>query len=175
MARRVAVIGVGNTPYTSVKKEVREMGYGYKEMLGAWRPDPESSVELEYSLFIPEMGENDAVSLGQKYNQYAVIYGNGEEIILDFLGNEPNKVFNNMETDYEEAWISWSEYKRHKYRFASVEWLLPIPAVPTSWMEAQRLQMFLNPKQYYKDLAPQFKKVEAEMEETFWSSKYVYP
>jgi len=40
---------------------------------------------------------------------------------------------------------------------------------------AQVYQMFLNPKQYYKDLAPQFKKVEAEMEETFWSSKYVYP
>lgn len=36
-------------------------------------------------------------------------------------------------------------------------------------------QMFLNPEQFYKDLAPQFKKVEAEMEETFWSSKYVYP
>ena len=36
-------------------------------------------------------------------------------------------------------------------------------------------QMFLNPQQFYKDLAPQFKKVEAEMEETFWSSKYVYP
>ena len=36
-------------------------------------------------------------------------------------------------------------------------------------------QMFLNPKQYYKDLAHQFKKIEVEMEETFWSSKYVYP
>jgi hypothetical protein len=36
-------------------------------------------------------------------------------------------------------------------------------------------QMFYNPKQFFKDLAPQFKKVEAEMEETFWSSKYVYP
>lgn len=36
-------------------------------------------------------------------------------------------------------------------------------------------EMLFNPKQYYKDLAPQFKKIEAEMEETFWSSKYVYP
>lgn len=36
-------------------------------------------------------------------------------------------------------------------------------------------QMFLNPKQYFKDLAPQFKKIELEMEETFWSSKYVLP
>jgi len=36
-------------------------------------------------------------------------------------------------------------------------------------------QMLFNPQQYYKDLAPQFKKNEAEMEETFWSSKYVLP
>jgi hypothetical protein len=41
--------------------------------------------------------------------------------------------------------------------------------------EERVYQMFLNPKQFYKYLAPQFKKVEAEMEETFWSSKYVYP
>jgi hypothetical protein len=40
---------------------------------------------------------------------------------------------------------------------------------------AKVYQMLLNPKQFYKDLAPQFKKVEAEMEETFWSSKYVIP
>lgn len=36
-------------------------------------------------------------------------------------------------------------------------------------------QMFFNPKQFYKDLAPQFKKIENEMEESFWSSKYVLP
>ena len=36
------------------------------------------------------------------------------------------------------------------------------------------LQMFFNTNQFFKDLAPQFKQVEAEMEESFWSSKYVY-
>lgn len=36
-------------------------------------------------------------------------------------------------------------------------------------------QMLFNPQQYFKDLAPAFKKIEAEMEETFWSSKYVIP
>jgi hypothetical protein len=36
-------------------------------------------------------------------------------------------------------------------------------------------EMIFNPKKYFKDLAPQFKKIEAEMEETFWSSKYVLP
>ncbi len=40
---------------------------------------------------------------------------------------------------------------------------------------AKVYQMLLNPDEYYKSLAPQFKKVEAEMEQTFWSSKYVYP
>ncbi|HZH74224.1 MAG TPA: hypothetical protein VFD91_17135, partial [Mariniphaga sp.] len=36
-------------------------------------------------------------------------------------------------------------------------------------------QMFYNPKQFFKDLAPQYKLIEAGMEETFWRSKYVYP
>ena len=40
---------------------------------------------------------------------------------------------------------------------------------------AKVYQMIFNSKQYYKDLAPQFKQIEAEMEETFWSSKYVLP
>lgn len=47
------------------------------------------------------------------------------------------------------------------------------------WLEeenpARVFQMFYNSKQFFKDLAPQFKEIEAEMEETFWSSKYVYP
>src|SRR5690606_41304072 len=33
-------------------------------------------------------------------------------------------------------------------------------------------QMFYNPKQFFKDLAPQYKLIEAGMEETFWRSKY---
>ena len=35
-------------------------------------------------------------------------------------------------------------------------------------------QMLFNSKQFFKDLAPEFKKIEADMEESFWSSKYVY-
>lgn len=130
-----------------LKEDVREKGYGYKEMLGVWRPDPDSPAEFEYSLFVPEMKPEDAIELGNKYNQYAVIYGDGENIILDFLGNEPNKVFDKFETNHENAWITWSEYKRHKYRFAGVEWRMPLPPAPTSFMEAQSLQAFLNPKE----------------------------
>ena len=57
-----------------LKKDVREMGYGYKEMLGVWRPDPESPAEFEYSLFIPAISPEDTVTLGKKYGQYAVIF-----------------------------------------------------------------------------------------------------
>lgn len=35
-------------------------------------------------------------------------------------------------------------------------------------------EMFFNSKQFFKDMAPQFKKIEGKMEESFWSSKYVY-
>lgn len=68
--------------------------------------------------------------------------------------------------------------------FAGYELFMESQGYYLEWMRNEWLgeensarvyQMLLNPKQYYKDLAPQFKKVESEMEETFWSSKYVYP
>lgn len=47
------------------------------------------------------------------------------------------------------------------------------------WMDEENpvmvYKMFFNPQQYFKDLAPLYKKIEAGMEETFWSSKYVNP
>ncbi len=36
-------------------------------------------------------------------------------------------------------------------------------------------ELLFNPNKYLKDLAPQFKKIEAEMEESFWRSKYALP
>lgn len=36
-------------------------------------------------------------------------------------------------------------------------------------------ELIFNPNKYLKDLAPQFKKIEADMEESFWRSKYVLP
>ncbi|MFH1050259.1 MAG: hypothetical protein V1779_04930 [bacterium] len=34
-------------------------------------------------------------------------------------------------------------------------------------------KLILNPKQFFKDIAPEFKKLEPNMEESFWRSKYV--
>jgi hypothetical protein len=60
-----------------------------------------------------------------------------------------------------------------KFKYIEIEWMR------NEWLNeenpAMLYRMLLNPAQYYKDLAPQFKQIEAVMEETFWSSKYVYP
>lgn len=47
------------------------------------------------------------------------------------------------------------------------------------WMKEENknylAQMFLNPKEALKRLAPQYKQVEKQMEENFWSSRYAKP
>ncbi|MCK5075234.1 MAG: hypothetical protein KAR38_02610 [Calditrichia bacterium] len=54
-----------------------------------------------------------------------------------------------------------------------IEW------IRKEWMEEENSfllgQMFLNPQQALKRLAPEFKKVEDKMEEQFWSSRYAKP
>ena len=39
---------------------------------------------------------------------------------------------------------------------------------------AKLYKLLMSPVDYFKEIAPEFKSIEGEMEETFWSSKYVY-
>jgi len=52
-----------------------------------------------------------------------------------------------------------------------LEWMRP------DWLEEENLQktimMFKKPEKFMKAIAPEFKKVESQMEETFWRSRYV--
>ena len=45
------------------------------------------------------------------------------------------------------------------------------------WKKEQDLdrltQMYLRPNQFLKDMAPEFKKIESEMESLFWNSKFI--
>jgi hypothetical protein len=47
------------------------------------------------------------------------------------------------------------------------------------WIEEENprlaARMFLDPAQSLRDLAPQYKRVEAGMEQSFWSSRYARP
>jgi hypothetical protein len=130
----------------NLKKEVRELGYGYKEIKGRWRTGKDEDVQFEYSLFIPNLSKEDAKALGKKYKQYAVIYTEGDSIICDKLGHDTNEVFTKIETGLKDSWISWSEYRRHKLTFSSVEWEMPVPPVATNFFSAMSLQSYLNDK-----------------------------
>ena len=138
-----------------LKKDVREMGYGYKELKGRWRTGKDDDVQFEYALFIPSASKADMIELGKRYKQYAVIYTEGDSIILDKLGNEANEVFTKLETGLKDSWISWSEFKRHKFKFSSVEWDMPVPPVATNFFSAMSLQSYANDKgisEYSHDL-----------------------
>lgn len=68
-----------------------------------------------------------------------------------------------------------SEYQHYELFLESrgyyLEWMR------SSWVQEENLQktitMFKNPKKFLKDLAPEYKKIERQMEEIFWRSKYV--
>ena len=144
-----------NEKQEQLKKDVREMGYGYKELKGRWRTGKDDDVQFEYALFIPSASKADLIKLGKKNNQYAVIYTEGDSIILDKLGNEANEVFTQLETGLKDSWISWSEFKRHKFKFSSVEWEMPVPPVATNFFSAMSLQSYSNDKgvtEYSRDL-----------------------
>ncbi|NWG27092.1 MAG: hypothetical protein HXY48_01015, partial [Ignavibacteriaceae bacterium] len=105
----------------------------------------------------PEFANNSSVTELLANNDSALVTFPGDKYLLNYK----------LPPDYKnyELFIETQGYY--------LEWMR------NEWLgeeNAERVyQVFLNPKQFYKDLAPQFKKVEAEMEETFWSSKYVYP
>lgn len=141
-----------------LKKEVRQLGLGYKEIKGTWRPNKDSPITFEYALFIPNLTPAQAITLGKKYNQYSVIYADKDKdvIIHDKLGNEANDVFTRLETGLKDGWISWSEFKRHKFRFSEVEWDITLPPETIDGAgKACALQSFLNDtgiSEYPKDL-----------------------
>lgn len=130
-----------------LKKDVREMGYGFKEIKGAWRTGIDEKISFEYALFIPLLKSEDAIKLGKKYEQYAVIYADKDKqaVVLDKLGNGSNEVFDSLKGGFEDSWISWSEFKRHKFKFSSVEWFFDLPIdPPRGFFEAVGYESFKN-------------------------------
>jgi len=134
-----------------LKKMLREKGYGFKEIKGAWRPDVNSPVEFEYALFVPEAKKKDLIELATGFEQDAVIYTHDNNIILDFIQSpEENRVFNKLETNFEDSWIAWSEYKRHKFRFGSVVWDMVLPVEVKNWFQGLSLQAYLKDESVYE-------------------------
>ena len=58
--------------YSELKKDVRDMKYGYIEMIGGYKE--EKGFVNEKSLFIPNIKKNEIILLGQKYNQDSILF-----------------------------------------------------------------------------------------------------
>jgi len=148
------------------KSNESEYKIGLRMAKGLWRIDYVALAELVDE--VDPIVIKPSSSFPQKINSSNVVdlLTNPDSLLVTFPGD---RYFLNYKlpsdfTEYELFMESQGYY---------LEWMR------NEWLgeenSAKVYQMFLNPKLYYKDLAPQFKKVEAEMEETFWSSKYVYP
>jgi len=59
--------------HAQLKKDVRNLGYGFIELNSAWEENGE--VSREQALFIPNIKRLDIIDLGAKYKQYAVLHG----------------------------------------------------------------------------------------------------
>jgi hypothetical protein len=133
---------------------------------GLWRIDYVALAELGKR--VDPIIIKPSSSFPEKVNSCSVVglLNNPDSLLITYPGDEyflNYKLPSNF-TEYELFMESQGYY---------LEWMR------NEWLgeenSAKVYQMLFDPKQFYKDLAPQFKKVEAEMEETFWSSKYVLP
>lgn len=135
-----------------LKKKVKELGYGYKEIKGKWTG--ETGVTVEYPLFIPSLSRKDAIVLGKEFEQEAVIFAEKSEeaVLWDTISDKEIMTFKKLETNdpKEDAWQSYSEVKNKKFRYSSVEWYFPFPnsasASSSKWMIGMAEDSYFNQK-----------------------------
>jgi hypothetical protein len=134
---------------------------------GLWRLDYLAMADIVKEvepIIVPPSGSFPGLT---KENSNIVnLLTNPDSVLITFPGD---KFFLNYQLpdDYE-SYELFMESQGYYLEWMREEWLAEENPLRV-------YQMFYNPKQFFKDLATQFKKVEAEMEETFWSSKYVSP
>lgn len=140
-----------------LKKHVRELGYGYREIYGVWE-SKDGTITMEYPLFIPNLSRQDAIFLGRdeylpeekKHPQETVIVGDGAEILLiNVAWDEVRANWAQIEIGWREMWggetgTGWSEYKGKEWRYSSVTWGMHEKPVPSSWLGHFALEAYVN-------------------------------
>ncbi len=112
-----------------MKKAVRSLGLGYREVKGAWveQDGPHEGETLaEYPLFIPNIEYDDARWLAQggffdRKPQYSFIWSDGADVAEYItLTGKPKQEFHDFEAnELERVWQFYSEYRGRKFRFSS--------------------------------------------------------
>ncbi|MDO8550162.1 MAG: hypothetical protein Q7S39_08445 [Ignavibacteria bacterium] len=134
---------------------------------GLWRIDYLALADLKGKVDPVIISPSDAFPKLTGYNSNVTeLLTNEDSVLVTFPGDKYFLQYK-LPEDFENYEL-FLESQGYYLEWMREEWL-------AEENPAKVYQMFFNPQQFFKDLAPQFKKVEAEMEETFWSSKYVYP
>lgn len=66
-----------NERHNQLRKDIRDMGYGYIEMDSGYTYDDDTR-EFEKSFFIPNISYKDALHLGRKYEQESILWKDSE-------------------------------------------------------------------------------------------------
>jgi hypothetical protein len=82
--------------HISLKRYVRELGYGFIEMKGGYRE--EEGFVNERSLFIPNIDKKFAIKIGTEYDQYSILYKDRNEFIE--IGTNINSGIGNVLTNF---------------------------------------------------------------------------
>ena len=140
-----------NTERSSdLKKKIRDLGYGYKEMQGIGKG--EKGTVFEYPLFIPNLKAKDAKDLGKEFDQEAVIFSETPEEVSLWDTNDNKLIikFKKLETsEGKEIWESYSKFKGKRFKYSAVDWNIPFPD-PT---KASSMKCFIGmaEESYFKE------------------------
>lgn len=143
-----------------------DLHIGLRMAKGLWRID--YAVLAEMGNRVDPLIIEPSLSVPEKINSSSVVelLNNPDSALITFPGDKYS-LYYQLPDDFS-GYELFMESRGYYLEWMRNEWLYEENV-------AKFYQMLFNPVQYYKDLAPEFKKVEAEMEQTFWSSKYVYP
>lgn len=148
-------------------KTGEEIKIRLKMAKGLWR--------IDYTALVDIVGEVEPITISP--GSTFPVYTESGNKVTDLLTVKDSFLVTLPGEEYYLNYILPEDYKNYELFLESrgyyLEWMRE------EWYAEENpdkvMQMLFNPKQYYKDLAPQFKMIEAGMEETFWSSKYVLP
>ena len=166
IASDVKIVPLNNITRIAEKENYSEIKIRLRMTKGLWRIDhiklAEIVQEVEPIKILPSGSSPENIFRSNVTN----LLKNPDSVLVTFPGD---KYFINFELpDNYTEYDLFIESQGYYLEWMREEWLHE--------ENSQKVkQMFFNPKKYFKEMASEFKKIENEMEEQFWSSKYVYP
>ena len=121
---------LGNTPqedsknYGRLRQDVRSGNFGYIQLVGGWvetLPDGSKEPVEQMSIFVPKMPAEEALKLGIKYGQEAVVHGDSEGISLLWADGTVEKIGDRLTVDV--VGDAYSKLKGRKFAFEGVRYV----------------------------------------------------